>query len=444
MLSISDNSSRNITNDELQHLPNLEKIAQLKINNQVEANHNFLIFSNKKETIRNEHIFSINETTLTTNNIMGFVGLNESEVTIKSRFSNGNKDYFLHYMLQKVFSINLFDLKHSAANENIFDFLIYLFPFYLKNALRQGLYKEYKRKEYNNSNIKGTINIARHIKNNIPFRGEVAYSSREHSYDNKITQLIRHTIEFIKKHNFANNILSSDSETQNNVNKIIQATPSFEHNCKISVINNNVKPLIHPYYSEYTFLQKICLQILRYESLKYGQEKNKIFGLLFDGAWLWEEYLNTILKDCGFKHPRNDISKGGIHLFRTRKGYVRYPDFWKDEFVIDAKYKRLANKEIDRNDMNQIISYMYVKQAKIGGFLYPTSNNNSLNLENEIGYLNGFNGVVKKWNIPIPTESSDFNTFCKSIQLNEERLKKIIKENDKALSDNRVATHKTK
>lgn len=194
--------------------------------------------------------------------------------------------------------------------------------------------------------------------------------------------------------------------------------------------------MIHPYFSEYTDLQKICLQILRYEGLKYGQEKNKIYGLLFDGAWLWEEYTNTILKDCGFKHPRNDTSKDGIRLFQNRNGYIRYPDFWKDEFIVDAKYKRLENKEIDRNDMNQIISYMYVKQAKIGGFLYPTSNNNLQNLEKKIGYLNGYNGVVKKWNIPIPIESTDFDTFCKSIKENEKKLKETIKENNKALSDN--------
>ena len=438
MLRVSDNSSCHISNEELEHLPNFEKIAQLKINNNGDANHNLLIFSNQKETISNEHIFSINETTLTTNNIMGFVGLNESEITIQSRFSNGDKDFFLHYMLQKVFSINLFDLKHSTANENVFDFLLYLFPFYLNKALRQGIYKEYKRKEYNNSNIKGAVNIARHIKNNIPFTGEIAYSSREHSYDNRITQLIRHTIEFIRKHRFAHNILSSNSESQNRVNEIIQATPSYEHNRKISVVNNNLRPLIHPYFSEYMDLQKICLQILRYEGLKYGQEKNKIYGLLFDGAWLWEEYTNTILKDCGFKHPRNDLSKGGIHLFKTPKSYIRYPDFWKDRFIIDAKYKMLGSKRIDRNDMNQIISYMYVKQAQIGGFIYPEKEHKISDLEKEIGILYGYYGIVKTWCIPIPSESSSFKEFCVSIQENEATIKEIIKENDKALSDNKV------
>jgi 5-methylcytosine-specific restriction enzyme subunit McrC len=365
--------------------------------------------------------------------MMGFIGLNETEVTIQSRFSSEGNDYFLHYMLQKVYSINLFDLKHSTSNENIFDFLIYLFPFYLKKALRQGIYKEYKRKEYNNSNIKGAINIAQHLKRNIPFRGNIAYSAREQSYDNNVTQLIRHTIEFIKRHTLANNVLSGDSDTQQKVNEITQVTPSFENNNRISVINSNLRPLVHPYFSEYTDLQRICLQILRYEGLKYGQEKDKIYGILFDGAWLWEEYTNTFLKECGFKHPRNDNSKDGINLFRTRGYYVRYPDFWKEGFIIDAKYKRMNDKNIGRDDMHQIISYMYIKQAKIGGFIYPYNGENEGSLEEEIGHLNGYNGVVKKWNLPIPVASSNFNEFCASIQQNEEEIKEIIKANDEVL-----------
>ncbi len=38
---------------------------------------------------------------------------------------------------------------------------------------------------------------------------------------------------------------------------------------------------------------------LRYEKLKYGSGAKQIYGILFDGAWLWEEYLTTILTKCG-------------------------------------------------------------------------------------------------------------------------------------------------
>ena len=77
-------------------------------------------------------------------------------------------------------------------------FYIYI-SLLFKESYAKGLYKEYTRNEYNNNNVKGTIDIQRHIKNNTPFIGKIAYSQREFSYDTYILQLIRHTIEFIKK-----------------------------------------------------------------------------------------------------------------------------------------------------------------------------------------------------------------------------------------------------
>ena len=122
MFRIPDNTPSDIQDTDLSHLPNIQKMAQININ-LLNDTSNLLVFSNQKERIKDEHIFVLNETTIHTNNIMGFVGMNDTEVTIHSRFAEEKEDYFLHYMLQKVFSINIFDLKHSSTDENIFDFL---------------------------------------------------------------------------------------------------------------------------------------------------------------------------------------------------------------------------------------------------------------------------------------------------------------------------------
>lgn len=435
MLRIPDNSPRRIEEIGAEHIGNIQKIAQMNINLKVDDPSNLLIFSNREEKNNDERIFTLDQTNLWTNNIMGFVGMNDTEVTIHSKFACGEEDYFLHYMLQKVFSIDIFDLKHSSTNENIFDFLLYLFPYFLKKALRQGIYKEYQRREYNNANIKGPVNISRHIRYNLPFAGKIAYSAREHSYDNKLTQLIRHTIEHIATHRYAQNILSSDAETKDSVDKIIRATPSFEKNRRTSIMNKNVRPVIHPYFSEYQGLQKICLQILRYDRLKYGQEKDKIYGLLFDGAWLWEEYTNTILKDCGFKHPRNDLRKGGIHLFGNPPKYKVYPDFWKEGFIVDAKYKRLEDGNIRSKDMHQLISYMYIKKAGLGGFIYPVEKGSESTLGKLIGTLSGYGGEVRRWGILIPRESQNFKSFCDEMYEREVAVRKSIAEHDGVLNE---------
>ena len=127
-----------------QYLADLNLIANHKIKDLILSDHSdLLIFpshlNQMNDKISEEMIFSLQGSVLTTGNIMGFIGVNNSEISIHSRFAQNQNDYFLHYMLQKVFSINLFDLKHGISNESIFDFLLYMFPFYLKKAINQGL-----------------------------------------------------------------------------------------------------------------------------------------------------------------------------------------------------------------------------------------------------------------------------------------------------------------
>ncbi len=440
MVKTTDNNQGNCKVN-IKDIGNFQEISKLKINN-VSPNSKLLFFTNHKEIIKDECVFSLDDNNLTTYNIMGFIGLNDSELTIQSRFAGKNQDFFTPYMLAKVFSINLFNLKHKTDDENVFDFRVLLFPHFLKKAIKQGLYKEYKRKIYNDMNVKGSIDINLHIKKNVPFNGKVAYRVREYNFDNKVTQLIRHTIEFIKQHEFAD-ILTQDDLVNETVKQIIYITPSYKYSERQAIINQNLRPINHPYFSEYADLQKICLQILRHQGLSYGCGKNKIYGLLFDGAWLWEEYLNTILKDCDFTlkkdyrfiHPRNDIKKKPIYLFKEKNEYKCYPDFYNKTMVIDAKYKRLNDKKIDPNDMNQIISYMYVLESKKGVFIYPFASDEEFNPQKNsktVGELNGGHNTsasIEKWSFPIPQSAKGFKDFCDKMKNNEILFKDFLSNN---------------
>ena len=70
-------------------------------------------------------------------NIMGFVGRKNQQMKIYSRFDNQKHDFFLHYMLQKVFSFNIFNLDFTSSEDNVFEFLVYMFPAMLKKTMRQ-------------------------------------------------------------------------------------------------------------------------------------------------------------------------------------------------------------------------------------------------------------------------------------------------------------------
>lgn len=430
LIQISDNSKATF---EPQQLEQLRAIAGVPIRDiQLDGNPHLLIFphslSDCPDKIQDSPIFTIEgDNTLVTGNLMGFVGYKDTRLRIYSRFSKPDEqDYFLHYMLQRVFSINLFDLQYGATNEDIFDFLIYLFPAYLKRAYRQGLYKEYQTHRYNDTHIRGRIDIAQHIRLNLPFTGNVAYQTREYAYNNDLTQLIRHTIEYIRQHPYAGGILQNDADTKDAVKAIEQATPTYNRQERAQIINRNLRPVRHPYYSEYRYLQQLCLQILRHEELKYGTSDNEIYGILFDGAWLWEEYLNTLLAPAGFLHPRNKDNVGAIHLFHHPTSAPRYPDFHKPDFILDAKYKGYTDKrvsEVDRNDLHQLIAYMYIQQASRGGLVYPCTGTDP---DIPTASLDGYGGSISLYGLPIPQHVPKWNDFQTQMRFSEQSLLSLI------------------
>ncbi len=399
-------------------LPNLAKIADVKIKDlKLDDNPNLLIFprdfNQNGDKISESNIISLQGDKISTGNIMGFVGLGDTQLDIKSRFAQDDgRDYFLHYMLQKVFSINLFDIKHTSNKEQVFDFLLYLFPYHLKKALAQGLFKKYRTFEHNDANLRGIVDVSRHIRQNIPFRGTVAYNTRTHSYDNEITQLIRHTIEFIKTKPSGSVVLNNDLETRQCVSQIVAATPTYKPTLRDKIIGQNLRPVRHPYFGAYTMLQSLCIKILRHESIKFGTEKDKVSGILFDGAWLWEEYLATFLKD--FTHPQNRTGKGRKHLFTDNSGYC-YPDFYNNEIVLDAKYKGYTDwSKVQGDDLYQVITYMHILNLKRGGFIVPKE---TANLTPKT--LNGVGGTMNIYGMTVNHDANNFLDYVKAMKKEE-------------------------
>ena len=357
---------------------------------------------------------------LFTNSIVGFVGRNKTHLSIHSRFAKGDKDFFLHYMLQRVVRVNLFNLSHAIDEDAVFDFLIYMFPQYLKKALSQGVYKKYVVRKYNDANVKGSIDLNRHIRYNEPFNGQVAYSTREHSFDNEVTQLIRHTIEFIRSCG-NHHILSMDLGIQEAVSQICAVTPSYLSTQRSSIINKNLRPMVHPYYSEYLPLQRLCLQILRYEELKYGQEDDEVYGVLIDAAWLWEEYLALILSE-EYNHYLKGKGKS-FYLFEGCQQII--PDFLSldKKIVADAKYIPLDKEDEYGEDKAtsiyyKTITYMYRFCSNTGLLLYPHPHEAKepkiLKIKTEMECTH--RGQIVKVGLGIPSNYQDFDAFCSSMK----------------------------
>lgn len=389
--------------------------------------------ANAKDITKDQMILQSVNDTFRSGNVMGFLGCGDERLIIESRFCGKENDYFFQYLLNRVLDFpNIVDLESDAdQNNQLFNFLLFLFPYYLKTAMRKGLFKKYVRNRYNDGNIKGTIDIARHIKQNTPFTGNVAYSQREFSYDNSLMELVRHTIEFIKRKPYGNNLLI---KVKDEVKLVVEATQRYEQYDRQKIVEANKKNTVrHAYFREYLALQRLCLLILQHQKHQIGSGSRKIYGILFDGAWLWEEYVHSLVENI-FYHPMNKGGTGAQRLFSGNVGLI-YPDFIsrnkETRMIADAKYKPINN--IGNKDYLQVLAYMFRFDAKSGYYFYPEAagtNDRQLWMNKGSTYENNVAArddiCVTKHGLKIPSQAENYEMFVSQMKDSEDAFRNIF------------------
>ena len=436
---IKDNDQRK--KEDFFDIPGLVKTVSDKTLEELEKEGVFVfpeMVHDAKDITREQMILQSVNDTYRSGNVMGFLGYGEERLVIESRFSTGDNDYLFQYLLERVLDFpNIVNLETDATHDDkMFSLLLFLFPSYLAAAMRKGAFKSYVRNEYNDGNVRGTINVDRHIRKNTPFVGDIVYSQREYAYDNFLMQLIRHTVEFIKRKPYGHKLLA---KVKDEVQSVVEATPNYEaKNLRKVLVENKKNTVRHAYYHEYRALQRLCILILQNEKSQVGLGARKIYGILFDGAWLWEEYVNSLV-DKYFHHPMNKGGKGAQWLFADGAGLTGlvYPDFiGKDassRIIADAKYKPVGN--IGNKDYLQVLAYMFRFDAKKAFCFYPEVND----VEDKIFWLNSglsYEKNVKaredicliKHGLHIPKAMDEYSCFVKEMKHSEYEFARIISE----------------
>ena len=428
LLRIKDNNIRK--KEEFYSVSNLTSFIVDKSLYQLEKDGVFVfpeIIKDSEDITKDQMILQSVNDYYRSGNIMGFIGMGDERLIVESRFSKGSEDYFFQYLLERVLEVpNIINLYTDSSQDlRLYNLLLFLFPQYLKSALRKGLFKTYIKKCYNDSNVCGNIDIARHIKKNNPFVGKIAYSQREYTYDNYLMELIRHTIEYIKSKPYGYKLLRN---LKDEVKLVISATPDYKAGARRRVIEENKNKVVrHAFYHEYRSLQQLCILILSNEKHQIGLGTKRVYGILFDGAWLWEEYINMLIGEK-FYHPMNKGGKGAQWLFSGNNGRI-YPDFIsknsQQRVIADAKYKPVEN--IGNKDYLQVLAYMYRFDAKQGLYLYPESNdgddvrlfvNSGVSFENNVQVREDI--YLKKQGLKIPNNVNSYDEFVASINESED------------------------
>lgn len=397
----------------------------------------------------NELFVQINDT-IRTSNLVGVVNTppdsekNQLRVEINSRFDRPGSHYFLIYLLSNVYGFQLYDESiHSADNTALDVIVCVLFLEKLREAYRKGLFKVYKRFRYNDFDFKGSFDVSRHIKMNVPFTGKTAYVTREYTYDNELLCMIRQTIDYVKNkyHGMWNTYINQNVELGEIENVLEEATPSYQRSVAYQRSLLCQRSVTHPMFSEYEEVRQLCLRILEEQGTDIFENSiEEAYALLIDMSWLWEEFVaQRLLGEENYSHILASKGRSGMGIYYASQKGPWYPDFLeksRDENarrnIIDAKYKKW---DFERDDMHQLLSYLYLTGGHLCGAVFPIKNGEEKQEFSRI-QLNPYYEFYDKdvycykfpFVIPAYDEETDYSVFCKQMEENIEAWKKAFAE----------------
>lgn len=317
---------------------------------------------------------------LDTGNLMGVLRFREEngtsvQVEVLSRFDKGANNFFLNYLLSKAFDVGLGNDSVTATQPSVLDLLLdVLFVRRLGEAAKNGLLRQYRTYRNNDWNFKGRLDLPRHIRENLPLPHGIAYVKREIDLDVPVNRLLLLAALVVRKRR--PDLFERNEDASDAFRELRTAIPDPGDIRSVLSHRDCREPVRHPFYREiWEPLRQIARMILEEEKWQLFQEsEEEVSGVVFDGSWLWEEYVATILVPAGFRH----CIRGGDRLYAFADPPRRpfYPDFLlrpttdHGGVVLDTKYKR-SNPTGARSDVHQVLCYLLLSGAMFGGLVFP-------------------------------------------------------------------------
>ena len=327
---------------------------------------------------------------LDTGNLMGVLNLRDRSSTVRvaihSRFDEGNeKQPFLNYLLSRVYDINYLDLV-QAGNQSFMEILLAIrFVQRIAEAREIGLYRQYKEFRCNDLNFKGRLDLSRHIRENMPVGGRIAYVKREITFDTPLNHLFRFVVALIEKR--WPMLLERNIEAKRMISELKVNTPSWSSMSLVRTLQEREcrESVRHPFFAQYyEELRVLARMLLCGDGLNvFEADESEVSGVIFDGAWLWESYLATVLEPLGYTHAICGTDVGRLSIFKEvpndwgRAQTCFYPDFYNSTrgVVLDAKYKRGMTC---REDIMQLLAYALNTGAGKVGLIYPPNESSAV------------------------------------------------------------------
>lgn len=226
----------------------------------------------------------------------------KEEVFIRSRFDNETCE-FSKYILNKALGLEaniLQKVEPSVGRGEILDLILaIIFAMQIARAYRKGIYRRYRTYENNDSKLKGRIDVARHIRLNPIFNGNIAYFSREYTADNDMNRMILTAYTSLQKRQpgLMRELEKKYTPVKDFISQLKNIMQPASRQEARKLVQKERKKITHAVYSNWESVRKTAILILKYMGIAPEDDGTNVNGILIDMNYIWERYLVQIVKE---------------------------------------------------------------------------------------------------------------------------------------------------
>lgn len=276
-------------------------------------------------------------------------------------------------LISMILAVKLFDIENPGKSSlriipnSILDLYFSIFLRKVRFLLHTGLVKQYRRSTGNVKALKGSINFAGHIRDNLTHQERFFVTHTKYDHQHKLHMILYKTILLLKQ-------INTKPDLQSEIGALLIDFPEMPD---LRISESTFSGIS---YSRKTQAYKDVITIARMLLLRYHPDikggRNHVLALMFDMNLLWEKFIHAVLK----KHLGTEYE---VHEQRSKKFWR--PDKGKTEqirpdilithkdkpFILDTKWKNLNGKNPSVEDLRQLYVYGEYFKAEKCALIYP-------------------------------------------------------------------------